>query len=56
MVMETKKNSKQNLIHHAQNKCIVVKRNVEFFSNKFDNLIYMGLPTLWSKKGGILTF
>jgi hypothetical protein len=41
MVMETKKKvfSKQSLIHHAQNKCIVVKRNVEFFSNKFDKLI-----------------
>jgi hypothetical protein len=26
------------------------------FTNKFDNLVQMGLPTCWNKKGGIVTF
>jgi hypothetical protein len=57
MVMETKNFfTKRNLIQQAQNKCIVVKRNVEFFTNKFDNLVQMGLPICWGKKGNLLSF
>ena len=51
MVMETEKVfAKRSLIQQARNKCIVVKRNVKLFSNKFNKLIQMDLPTFWSKK------
>jgi hypothetical protein len=57
MVMETKKIfTKINLIQQAQNKCIMVRRNIDFFTNKFENLVKMGLPTVWNDKGKILTF
>ena len=43
MVMETKNVfTKRNLIQQAQNKCIMVKRNVESFTNKFENLVKAG--------------
>jgi hypothetical protein len=34
----------------------MVKRNIELFTNKFDNLVKTGLPTAWDDKGDILTF
>jgi hypothetical protein len=37
--------TKRNLIQQAQNECIALKRNMEFFSNKFENLVKMGLPS-----------
>jgi hypothetical protein len=55
--METKKVfTKRNLIQQAQNKCIMVKRNVESFTNKFENLVKMGLPSAWDKKGKMLSY
>jgi hypothetical protein len=46
MVMETERIfTKRNLIQQAQNKCIMVKRNVESFTNKFENLVKMGLAS-----------
>jgi len=34
----------------------MVKRNIEFVTNKFDNLVKMVLPTIWDDKGRLLTF
>jgi hypothetical protein len=57
MVMETERIfTKRNLIQQAQNKCIMVKRNVESFTNKFENLVKMGLPSAWDKKGKLLSY
>jgi hypothetical protein len=45
MVMETGRFfTKRNLIQQAHNKCITLKMNVEYFSNKVENLVKMGLP------------
>jgi hypothetical protein len=44
------------MIQQAQNKCIVVKRNIESFTNKFENLVKMGLPSAWNDKGKLLSF
>jgi hypothetical protein len=40
---------KRNLIQQAQNECITLKINVESFSNKFENLVNMGLPSIRDK-------
>jgi hypothetical protein len=57
MVMETKKVfTKIILIQLTQNKCIMVKINVESFTNKFENLVKMGLPSAWDKKGKMLSY
>jgi hypothetical protein len=57
MVMETENIfTKRSLIQQAQSKCIMVKRNIEFFTNKFENLVKMGLPSTWDDKGRLLTF
>jgi hypothetical protein len=57
MVMETENIfTKRNLIQQAQNKCIMVKRNIESFTNKFENLVKMGLPSAWNDKGKLLSF
>jgi hypothetical protein len=34
----------------------MVKRNVESFTNKFENLVKMGLPSAWDKKGKMLSY
>jgi hypothetical protein len=47
---------KRNLIQQAQNKCIMVKRDIEQFTNKFENLVKMGLPSIWDDKGKLLSF
>jgi hypothetical protein len=57
MVMEIEKVfTKRNLIQQAQNKCIMVKINVESFTNKFENLVKMGFPSAWDKKGKMLSY
>jgi hypothetical protein len=57
MVMETEKIfTKRNLIQQAQNKCIMVRRSIEFFTNNFENLVKTRLPIVWDDKGNILTF
>jgi len=57
MVMETERIfTKRNLIQQDQNECIALKRNVEYFSNKFDNLVKMGLPSTWDKDGNLLSY
>jgi hypothetical protein len=57
MVMENERIfTKRNLIQQAQNKCIMVKRNVESFTNKFENLVKMGLPSAWDDKGKLLSY
>jgi hypothetical protein len=57
MVMETERIfTKRNLIQQPQNECIALKRNVEFFSNKFENLVKMGLPSAWDKNGNLLSY
>jgi hypothetical protein len=57
MVMETERIfTKRNLIQQAQNECIALKRNVEYFSNKFENLVKMGLPSAWDKDGKLLSY
>jgi len=57
MVLETENIfTKRNLIPQAQNKCIMVKRNVESFTNKFENLVKMGLPSAWDGKGKLLSY
>jgi hypothetical protein len=48
--------TKTNLIQQAQNKCIMVKRNIESFTNKFKNLVKMGLASTWDKKGNLILF
>jgi hypothetical protein len=57
MTMETKRIfTKRNLIHQAQNECITLKSNVESFSNKFENLVKMGLPSSWDKDGKLFPY
>jgi hypothetical protein len=57
MVMETERIfTKRNLIQQAQNECITLKRNVESFSNKFENLVKMGLPSAWDKDGKLFPY
>jgi hypothetical protein len=57
MVMETEIIfTKRNLIQQAQNECIALKRSVKFFSNKFENLVKMGLPLVWDKEGTFLSY
>jgi hypothetical protein len=57
MVMEIENIfTKRNLIQQAQNKCIMVKRNIESFTNKFKNLVKMGLPSAWNDKGKLLSY
>jgi hypothetical protein len=54
-VMETERIfTKRNLRQQAQNECIALKRSVESFSNKFENLMKMGLPSAWDKDGKLL--
>jgi Mg2+/Co2+ transporter CorC len=43
-------------IQQAQNKCIMVKRNIESFTNKFENLVKMGFPLAWDDKGKLISF
>jgi hypothetical protein len=33
-----------------------VKRNIESFTNKFENLVKMGLPSTWDDKGKLLSY
>jgi hypothetical protein len=57
MVMEDENIfTKINLLQQAQNKCIMVKRNIESFTNKFENLVKMGFPSAWDDKGKLLSF
>jgi hypothetical protein len=57
MVMEAEKIfTKINLLQQAQNKCISVKRNIESFTNKFENIVKMGFPSTWNDKGKLLSF
>jgi hypothetical protein len=56
MVMETDKIFTKRNIEFFTNKCIMVRRNIDFFTNKFENLVKMGLPTVWDDKGKSLTF
>jgi hypothetical protein len=57
MVMDIEKNfTKRNLMQQAQNKCRMVKINIDYFTNKFENLVKMGLPSGWDDKGKILSF
>jgi hypothetical protein len=57
MVMETERIfTKINLIQQAHNDCITLKRNAEYFSNKFENLVKMGLPSAWDKDGKLLPY
>jgi hypothetical protein len=34
----------------------MVKINIESFTNKFENLVKMGLPSTWDDKGKLLSF
>jgi hypothetical protein len=34
----------------------MVKRNIESFTNKFKNLVKMGLPSAWNDKGKLLSY
>jgi hypothetical protein len=34
----------------------MVKRNIESFTNKFENLVKMGLPSAWNYNGKFLSF
>jgi hypothetical protein len=34
----------------------MVKRNIQSFTNKFENLVKMGLPSTWDEKGKLLSF
>jgi hypothetical protein len=55
--METKNIfTKRHLIQQAQNKYIMVQRNVESFSKQFKNLVEMVLPSYCDKKGNVFTF
>ena len=57
MVMEVENIfTKRNLLQQAQNKFIMVKRNIESFTNMFENLVKMGLPSAWDDKGKLLSF
>jgi hypothetical protein len=57
MVMETERIfTKRNLLQQAQNECIALKKNVESFTNKFKNLVKMGLPSAWDKDGKLLSY
>jgi hypothetical protein len=57
MVMETERIfTKRNLIQQSQNECITLKRNVESFSKKIENLVKMGLPSSWDKYGKLLSY
>jgi len=57
MVMEDENIfTKRNLLQQAQNKCISVKRNIESFTNKYENLVNMGLPLAWNDKGKLFSF
>jgi hypothetical protein len=52
MVMETERVfTKRNQLQQDQNKCIMVKINIEYFTNEFDNIVKMGLPSAWDDKG-----
>ena len=55
--METKRIfTKRNLIQQAQNECTTLKRNMEYFSNKFENLVKMRLPSAQDKYGKLLSY
>jgi hypothetical protein len=57
MVMEPKKIFKRrNLFQQDQNKCISMKRNIESFNNKYENLVKTGLSSSWNDKGKLLSF
>jgi hypothetical protein len=57
VVMETERIfTKRNMIHQSQNECITLKRNVEYFSNKFENLVKTGLPSAWDKDGKLFSY
>jgi hypothetical protein len=47
---------KKNLIQQAQNKCIMLKINIESFTNKFENLVKMRLYSAWDDTGKLLSF
>jgi hypothetical protein len=57
MVMEDEKIfTKRNLLQIAQNKCISVKRDINLFTNRFEKMVKIGLPSAWSDKGKFLSF
>jgi hypothetical protein len=57
IVLEIKRSfTKRNLIQQTQNKCIMLRKNVDTFNNRFDKLVNMGLPTVWGEKGKFLPF
>jgi hypothetical protein len=57
MVMETYNIfTKRSLIQQAQNECIMVKRNIEFFTNKFENFVKIRFPSVCNDKGILLKF
>jgi len=57
MVMKTERIfTKINLLYQAQNECISLKNNVESFTNKFKNLVKMGLPSAWYKYAKLLPY
>jgi hypothetical protein len=57
MVMEYEKIfTKINLHQKAQNKCMMVKRNIESFMKKYENLVKMGLHSSWNDKVKLPSF
>jgi hypothetical protein len=55
--MEVEKNfTKKKLLHIAQNKCIMVKKNINSFINKYENVVEMGLSSPCNDKGKFLSF
>jgi hypothetical protein len=56
MVMEDENIfTKRNLLQIAQRKCIMVKKNIDSFIYKFENLVNMGLPSSLNDKGTFLS-
>jgi hypothetical protein len=56
MVMEAENIfTKRNLLQIAENKCIMVKENIDSFKNRFENLVKMGLPSTLNDKGRLLS-
>ena len=45
MIMEKKKMTKRNTLQQVQKTCNVIKRNIEHFRNKFNNMREMVIPT-----------
>jgi hypothetical protein len=57
MVMEAERIfTKRNLLQTTKDKCISMKRDVDFFTTRFEKLIKMGLPSAWTDKGKLFPF